>query len=86
MPRRYYDYLPEFTNLNVISTVGSWVLAVGLIMMLVNLIMGYRNGKKASRNPWGGITLEWQTKSPPPLENFDELPKLNEGGPYNFKQ
>lgn len=86
MPRRYYDYLPEFTNLNVISTVGSWILAVGLIMMIVNLIMGYRNGKKASRNPWGGITLEWQTKSPPPLENFDELPKLNEGGPYNFKQ
>lgn len=84
MPRRYYDYLPEFTNLNVISTVGSWLLFTGLVMMIVNLILGYRNGEKVGRNPWGGITLEWQTKSPPPLENFDKLPKLNEGGPYNF--
>lgn len=85
MPRRYFDYLPEFTNLNIISTVGSWVLAIGLIMMLWNLIQGWRNGPKVDRNPWGGITLEWQTKSPPPLENFDKMPVLNEGGPYNFK-
>jgi cytochrome c oxidase subunit 1 len=86
MPRRYYDYLPEFTNLNVISTVGTWILAIGLLLMLYNLYRGYKSGEKASRNPWGGITLEWQTKSPPPLENFDKLPELNEGGPYNYKQ
>ncbi len=86
MPRRYYDYLPEFTDLNVISTVGTWILGVGLILMLYNLYRGYKTGEKASRNPWGGITLEWQTKSPPPLENFDKLPELNEGGPYNYKQ
>lgn len=85
MPRRYYDYLPEFTQLNVISTVGSWILVTGLLLMLWNLVQGYRKGKKVGRNPWGGITLEWQTKSPPPLENFDKLPVLNEGGPYNFK-
>lgn len=85
MPRRYYDYLPEFTQLNVISTVGSWILVTGLFLMLWNLVQGYRKGKKVGRNPWGGITLEWQTKSPPPLENFDKLPVLNEGGPYNFK-
>ena len=86
MPRRYYDYLPEFTDLNVISTVGTWILGIGLILMLYNLYRGYKTGEKASRNPWGGITLEWQTKSPPPLENFDKLPELNEGGPYNYKQ
>ena len=85
MPRRYYDYLPQFTDLNVLSTVGSWILAIGLITMLVNLINGMRKGAPAGRNPWGSISLEWQTKSPPPLENFDKQPELNEGGPYNYK-
>lgn len=85
MPRRYYDYLPQFTDLNVLSTVGSWILAIGLITMLANLINGMRNGAPAGRNPWGSISMEWQTKSPPPLENFDKQPELNEGGPYNYK-
>ncbi|MCF8233667.1 MAG: cytochrome c oxidase subunit I [Bacteroidales bacterium] len=85
MPRRYYDYLPEFTTMNVISTVGSWVLIIGLIMMLWNLINGYRKGKIAGNNPWGGVTLEWQTKSPPPLPNFLKKPELPEDGPYTFK-
>jgi cytochrome c oxidase subunit 1 len=85
MPRRYYDYLPEFTTPNVISTVGSWILIAGLIMMIIVLIRGYLYGEKADRNPWGGVTLEWQTKSPPPLPNFDKEPKLPEGGPYDFK-
>jgi cytochrome c oxidase subunit 1 len=84
MPRRYYDYLPEFTSLNQISTVGSWILAIGLVLMLWNLIVSGRKGKKAERNPWGGVTLEWQTKSPPPLENFDKAPEVSEKGPYDF--
>jgi len=85
MPRRYYDYLPEFTAPNLISTVGSWILIVGLIMMIVVLIRGYLYGEKAGRNPWEGITLEWQTKSPPILPNFDKEPKLPEEGPYDFE-
>jgi cytochrome c oxidase subunit 1 len=85
MPRRYYDYLPEFTTLNQISTVGSWILILGLFFMLANLIAGARKGKKAERNPWGGVTLEWQTKSPPPLQNFDKAPELSKEGPYDFK-
>ncbi len=85
MPRRYYDYLPRFTDLNVISTVGSWILAIGLIIMLWNLIRAKKTGEKVGRNPWGSISMEWQTKSPPPLENFDKLPELNEGGPYHYK-
>lgn len=84
MPRRYYDYLPQFTDLNVLSTIGSWILAIGLITMVTNLIRGYFRGEKVGRNPWGSISLEWQTKSPPPLENFDKMPELNEGGPYNY--
>lgn len=86
MPRRYYDYLPQFQPLNEISTVGSWILFLGLIIMIVNLVNGYRKGAKADRNPWGGVTLEWQTKSPPPLQNFDKAPVLSEHGPYDFNK
>ena len=84
MPRRYYDYLPEFHTLNQVSTVGSWIMVTGLIIMLVNLFIAHKRGKKASDNPWNGITLEWQTKSPPPLYNFDKMPELVKGGPYNY--
>jgi cytochrome c oxidase subunit 1 len=84
MPRRYYDYLPEFTLPNQISTVGSWVLAIGLIIMIVNLIKG-RKGTRASTNPWGAVTLDWtHTQSPPSLYNFDETPQV-ERGPYDYR-
>jgi cytochrome c oxidase subunit 1 len=82
MPRRYYDYLPEFTLNNQLSTVGSWILILGLILMIVNLVSGARKGQQASKNPWGGTTLEWQTASPPSLHNFDEEPVIREEGPY----
>ena len=85
MPRRYYDYLPEFHIPNVISTVGSWILASGLLLMIGNLVYAYFRGSKAESNPWHGITLEWQTSSPPPVHNFDKMPELNEKGPYYFK-
>jgi len=82
MPRRYYDYLPVFTLNNQISTVGSWILALGLILMLVNLVVSKRKGPQAPKNPWEGTTLEWQTASPPSLHNFDEEPVIREEGPY----
>lgn len=86
MPRRYYDYLPEFHLPNMISTYGSWVLATGLLLMLGNLIAGfYTSKKKIGRNPWNGITLEWQTTSPPPLQNFDRMPVLPKNGPYDYE-
>ncbi len=84
MPRRYYDYLVEFHELNMASTFGSWILITGLIIMVINLFSGGLKGKKATSNPWNGITLEWQTASPPPLHNFDKMPELPEGGPYNY--
>ncbi|MBF0501156.1 MAG: cbb3-type cytochrome c oxidase subunit I [Candidatus Riflebacteria bacterium] len=84
MPRRYYDYLPEFQNLQVISTVGSWILAAGIIMMVINLFYGMRYGEKAGDNPWGGATLEWTVSSPPPAENFEGEPVLTRS-PYDFK-
>ena len=84
MPRRYHDYLPEFHTLNMVSTFGSWIMITGLIIMIVNLVIATKKGKPAGNNPWGGITLEWQTTSPPPLLNFDKMPELPEGGPYNY--
>jgi len=85
MPRRYYDYLPEFHTLNLVSTVGSWVLALGLVLMFVNLWRGIRSGRPIKQNPWGGATLEWQIPSPPPLENFGEEDPVVTHGPYEFK-
>ena len=84
MPRRYYDYLPEFHGLNMLSTFGSWIMVTGLIIMIVNLVIARKRGEKAPANPWGGITLDWQTASPPPLHNFDKMPEIPEGGPYNY--
>ncbi|MFC2114530.1 cytochrome c oxidase subunit I [Bacteroidota bacterium] len=84
MPRRYYDLLPRFQVENFISTVGSWILISGLLLMIVNLILGVRKGEKASKNPWNGLTLEWTTDSPPTLENFEEVPTVTEA-PYNYK-
>jgi cytochrome c oxidase subunit 1 len=81
MPRRYYDYLPQFQSLHLISTIGSWILAAGILLMLGNLLYGLLRGPKAPVNPWGGTTLEWRVPSPPPMENFDEVP-LVIGGPY----
>lgn len=85
MPRRYYDYLPEFQTLNQIATVGSWVLALGLFMMFYNLWRGMRHGRIVGNNPWGAATLEWQIPSPPPLENFGEEDPVVTKGPYEFK-
>jgi len=85
MPRRYYDYLPQFEPLNMVSTVGSWILAVGLILMFVNLWRGIRNGTPVGINPWAAATLEWTVPSPPPMENFGEEDPIVTRGPYDFK-
>jgi cytochrome c oxidase subunit 1 len=85
MPRRYYDYVPEFTGLNQLATVGSWILAVGLVLLFANIIRGLFWGDPLEANPWGSASLEWQVSSPPPTENFDEDPVITHG-PYDFKQ
>jgi cytochrome c oxidase subunit 1 len=81
MPRRYYSYLPQYQSLHVFATIGSWVMVTGLVLMIANLIRGLISGEKAEMNPWGGTTLEWRVPSPPPVENFEEIP-LVVGGPY----
>jgi cytochrome c oxidase subunit I len=84
MPRRYFDYLPEFHAGNILSSLGAWVMIVGLIIIFANLIKSARSGKKTSeKNVWGGKTLEWTVDTPPTLENFDEIPEI-ETHPYNY--
>jgi cytochrome c oxidase subunit 1 len=85
MPRRYYDYLPEYTGLNVVATVGSWILAAGLLLMFVNLFRGALRGAPAGPNPWGGLTLEWTLASPPAAENFATPPVIT-SGPYDYEE
>ena len=83
MPRRYATYEPQYAIYHKISTMGSWVLGLGLVMVLVSWIMG-RWGKIAPPNPWGSNTLEWQTSSPPPHDNFKVTPAA--GDPYALKR
>jgi len=84
MPRRYYDYPPQFHTLHLISTIGSWILIAGLIWIFFNLLQALRKGQKAGDNPWGGATLEWQIPSPPPMNNFEKIPTVKKG-PYEFR-
>ena len=83
MPRRYFDYLPEFHGANILSSLGAIILIIGLTIIIANLIKSARYGEKAEKNPWGGVTLEWQVSSPPPVENFEEIPVIT-GEPYKF--
>jgi len=84
MPRRYYNYLPQFQTLHVFSTVGSWILASGLFLTAGYLLWTFRKGYDAPANPWGGTTLEWQTYSPPITENFDYEPEIDHA-PYDYR-
>jgi cytochrome c oxidase subunit 1 len=83
MPRRYYDYLPRYAPLNFVSTVGSWMAGVGLLMMAIYFMASLFRGAKAPANPWGAKTLEWMTSSPPPTGNFETVPVITEG-PYEY--
>jgi cytochrome c oxidase subunit I len=85
MPRRYADYLASdgFTTLNVISTIGSYLLGASVLPFLWNLARSYRYGEMATMDdPWGyGNSLEWATTSPPPRHNFTELPRIRSERP-----
>jgi len=78
MPRRYAVYPPEFQTLNVLSSAGASILAVGYVIPLIYLIWSARYGPVAGPNPWGAKGLEWTISSPPPTENFAVTPVVTE--------
>lgn len=85
MPRRYYDYLPDsgYEIFHQVSTVGSWILLLGMLVMAINLFASLKSGAEAPANPWEARSLEWLTQSPPIEHNFHEIPTVVEG-PYEF--
>jgi cytochrome c oxidase subunit 1 len=82
MPRRYYNYLPEFESLHQLSTIGAYILGAGFIMTAAYLIASFKRKADAPANPWGATTLEWQCSSPPPYYNFATPPVVTQG-PYD---
>jgi cytochrome c oxidase subunit 1 len=85
MPRRYHAYPPEFQILNVLSTAGATILAVGYLLPMVYFLWSMRYGPLAPANPWGAAGLEWQTTSPPPTFNFDDQPVVTWEA-YNYDE
>jgi len=83
MPRRYHVYPPDFQILNVFSSVGASILAVGFLITVIYLLWSLKYGKPAARNPWGATGLEWTISSPPPAHNFDETPIVTDE-PYAY--
>jgi heme/copper-type cytochrome/quinol oxidase subunit 1 len=78
MPRRIYTYQPGlgWSTYNLISTIGSYILGIGVVMSILNWATSYKTGKIAGPDPWKGNTLEWFTTSPPPVNNFDTIPRV----------
>jgi cytochrome c oxidase subunit I len=84
MPRRYYNYLDQYQPLHAFSTVGSWVIGLGLFITAAYLLASLRKPMDAPDNPWGGTTLEWKASSPPIMHNFEDQPVL-ERAPYDYR-
>jgi cytochrome c oxidase subunit 1 len=78
MPRRYHAYSPEFHSLNVLSSAGASILAIGYLLPLTYLLWSLRYGRKAGQNPWHATGLEWTTISPPTTNNFSAIPVVTE--------
>jgi len=76
MPRRIYTYQPGlgWSTFNLISTIGSFILALGVLLTVINVVRSLKHGHRAGPDPWKANTLEWFTTSPPPVNNFDAVP------------
>jgi cytochrome c oxidase subunit 1 len=85
MPRRYATYVPQFQQQHVLSTIGSYLIGIGLFWTLFYLLRSLKTGAPAGDNPYGGASLEWNTQSPPIEHNFHGQPRVDTD-PYNFPQ
>ncbi len=78
MPRRVYEYSERsgWWTYNLISTIGAFLIALGVLLTIINLVRSLKKGVKAGPDPWKANTLEWFTPSPPPENNFDVIPRV----------
>ncbi|MFI5010144.1 MAG: cytochrome c oxidase subunit I [Solirubrobacterales bacterium] len=83
MPRRVYEYedVGHLALYNLISTIGSFILATGVLVTVLNVARSLKRGVVAGPDPWKANTLEWFTTSPPPANNFDAIPRVRSAEP-----
>ena len=85
MPRRYHEYLPQFEIWHQISSYASFGFGLSLVGVLFYLLYSLKNGEKSPQNPWGGVSMEWETATPPIEHNFEGQP-ICKNGPYDFPE
>jgi cytochrome c oxidase subunit 1 len=83
MPRRYYTYPEQYQWLNVLSTGGSTILGMGLLITLIYLIVALKYGARCGRNPWRSRGFEWRVSSPPDKHNWHNPPVIDDW-PYDY--
>ena len=83
MRRRVADYPSEMGGVNLFVSVMAVNIALSVAVFVVNIVWSWRRGPKAESNPWRAHTLEWQVASPPPIDNFEDIPTVT-SGPYEY--
>jgi cytochrome c oxidase subunit 1 len=77
------DYAAQFGDWNLVISISGFILGIAQLVFIYNMVVSWKWGPRATANPWRANTIEWQVSSPPPVFNFDQIPRVV-GGPYEF--